>query len=456
MKQTDTYHGPTHGPVKAALMALLRPVTAVRRGDHQRLITAWGVHLLGGLGVVFAVWVLSAWSMMSHRVYGREAVWLLPGEMGELAREFFEELDQVWLWVAMVFTAVGIELTWLVSAGAAMSWSAMDEPIRTSYAKALRRLWLVTPHGATLTLVVGAAIVWADRSRSGFFMNLRNAEQIVVAGALILGGLWLIRVFLGALTCKEPSAVCLWPARCLRCGYQLTGLDDNQSCPECGSSVQQSLDPKARQGITMLPGPGGWLAQTRDAVRRPKALGQTVHVLTPDAGHRKALYWTILLIMLSGPIAMLLGGAVVMFINAYVNGYSFDNWMSENIWMLVMVGFWLALWTAGVAVGLVLLVSTVVGLIEGVKQGRNLMPASVRAAGYQSGFLLLWTWVFAVNVLALVIMGELDLLQTLSIYYNLDMELFIFLWFTGVCVLGLAIYVTLITRATRAARHASW
>ena len=61
MKRDDDYGEPRYSPAKAAVVALVRPVTAVRRGDHLGLGWAWGVHVAGGILTIVAVVLLTGY-----------------------------------------------------------------------------------------------------------------------------------------------------------------------------------------------------------------------------------------------------------------------------------------------------------------------------------------------------------------------------------------------------------
>ncbi len=454
MKQTDAYHGPSHGPVKAALMSLVRPVSAVRRADHLPLWHTWGVHAAGMGCFWFAIWVLAALESMRYEVGVAEAILLLPDEMAELAGEFIEELDQVWMWIALFFMGLFTELSFVLAGLVAMSWGARDEPWRFSYSRALRRMWLLTPHAGTVTLLCGVAIGWIDWYYWDHYDTL-GAQYILSTAVFGTGSLWSLWVFLAALGCRKPASVCRWPAGCMHCGYQLTGIGHDQTCPECGHAIKDTLSKQTRPGIA---GPGWllwWIKTSYSAVRRPAELGKTIHVLSPDNGHRRCLAISIVGIMLISPVAMGIIFLTMRLIQLYTHNYDYFS-VEDTIQVMLVAGNSIGLAMTASLVGLALLSATVIGLIDGWRVRRNLMPAAVRAAGYQSGFVLLWAVVFWANLVPFVAAIELDMLTRVAIRFDVDMELLIFVWQGGLLLLGVTIYAALIAKATRAAMHANW
>ena len=454
MRQTDPILEPGFGVIQAAVTSLVRPVTAVKRADHLPWWQAWIVHVIGMFGLAFVIWVLGALDSVRYSASFMEAIIDLPGEMIELTHEAVEELDQPIIWVAMFFTAVFTEVSWVVSAAVAMSWSAEDEPWLKSYIRALRRLWLLTPHLGSIVLVCGLVITWAERVYWGYNAFL-DMDVLINVWAVAAASLWSLWIVLSALGCRRPTAMCRWPAGCIHCGYQLLGLDHDQNCPECGRAIHDTLDKQARPGITQLGWFKWWIGLTCRSVRKPTWLGQTMHVLSPDPGHRRCLGMSAAAIMLISPIA--LGGvyAILGIVLSYLNNVSYYN-VRDGLRAALVAGTWMGLLITATMVGSALLCATVIGLIEGYRSGRNLMPAAVQAAGYQSGFTLLWTVVFWANMVLFVTVMELELLQRFATRFNLDSELLVMLWLGGVILLGISIYASLIAKATRAARYANW
>lgn len=432
------------------MAALFRPVRAVRRADHLPLWKAWGIHLAGTLLAWIVTLLLVAWSEAPDNASPVQVL----GALFIILTDLVGELDQVAVWVAIIFTALGIELVWLVSAAVMMPWSAHDEPMRQSYRRALRRLCLITPHLATIIVLAGGMMIWIDRQSWDYseWFSFGEIFQFFVFTAACLWSLWFV---LAALGCLAPTAFCCWPARCEGCGYQLTGLQPDQDCPECGLAIERTLSHTTRPGIRGPGGIGWWLKQSYKAIRRPTEFGNSMHVLSPDAGHRRCLAFTLVLLMLASPIAM---GALYMAIEAvesYVDRNNTFDW-DQLIFISIVVGLWMGLLMTGILVAVALMGSGLAGILEGWRNGRNLMPAAIRGACYTSCFGLFWALVLWCNLMMFVIIMELDLLNPITRRYNLFPEDVALTWFGGVILIGLMIYLFLIGRVTKAARYANW
>ncbi len=447
------------------VVALVRPIRAVTRGDHLPLWKAWLVHLVGA-GLTAAVMMVLALDYITFENIAMRW-WIfyeddLPPEIP----------DEVMTWTAVATKAIFIEASVLVFAAVVMSWCARDEKIRESYTRALRRLFLLTPHAAMVFALTGLGILWLDRSEWTFYEWYGYGEMARFL-VFFVACLWTLWVVLAALGCRSAPAMSRWPARCEGCGYQLTGLTTNKDCPECGLAIMRSLEQCVRPGITPHPrmGIGWWLHQTHQAVRRPTAFGKSLDTLSPESDHRRCLAVTIVLLILASPIAMDL-----MYRSALLaKKDTYRNWSTdwEDIgWdftsIITLEGGCMGLPLTATTVVVVLGGATLIGLIEGWRHGRNLMPAAIRAACYQSGFAVFWAVIFWLGLEVFVVGYELNLMdsivlpQNFHVYhlivipYNIYVFQLVGLWRLGVAALGITIYLWLIYRATHAARFANW
>jgi len=363
-------------------------------------------------------------------------------------------LDSPLGWAEFIFTALALEVqVWLMALGM-MSWSARDEPIRASHRRALRRLYLLTPHAATVVALTGAAIVWTNRlDQSGY----DYLPTVLFFLAFTTTSIWSLWIVLRTVGCRGASAMCRWPARCEECGYQLAGTHQDSDCPECGLAVVKTLGENVRPGIE--PARQGlaqtmryWLEQTYRSVRRPTSFGKTLHVLSPDLGHRRCLAITLTVLLISSPVAV---AGLYVVVESTTSISSGIDW--EEVAQVALVG--------GTIMGLMIVAVTtsatlggagLIGSVTGKRHGRNLMPAAVRAACYQSGFAVLWSAIFWINLLLFMLAIESNWLDPIAARYNFDPELLAFAWLFGVVGLGVLIYLALIARATTAARFANW
>jgi hypothetical protein len=442
---------PRYSAGKAAAVVLFRPITAVRRSDHLSLSWAWAVHVMGMMYVLGVLALLSA--------YGSTGGSPTLSEIRELSAWTIEnvlnELDNPLAWAMAIAVALFIEATVMVSALLTMSWCAKDEKVARSYKRALRRLFLLTPHAALVVTLTGGFLITLTKTY-WLFAGWYTLSEIAQFLAVAVASLWSLWVVLAALGCRSGPAVCRWPARCEGCGYQLAGLRPDQRCPECGQAIVQTLGRDIRTGISPAVGFTGWLCQTYQAVRRPALLGKRLHVMSSDADYHRCLAVTIVLLMLTSPIAT----GVLWLVVSSVRTILQADWDLISLDMLfqaiILGGTWIGLMLTATTVAVALGGAVIIGLIEGKRCGRNLMPAAIRSACYLSGFAVLWSFIFWVDLAVFVVVMELDLLTPIATRYNIDLELLVLGWQFGVVGLGIVIYLFLIGRATHAARHANW
>lgn len=455
------HHSPNdplrYGPVRVGLTALVRPVTAVRRGDHLPMWKAWVVHMVGVALTPAVATALVVWGDIQGRADLQSYLAALMFQWEAIT----DALREPGTWTTTALTLAGIELFWVASAITVMSWSARDEPFRDSFDRSLRRLYLLTPHTATITLVSGAVFAWLDRWARYYLFNGGLPDPFMVQrlltaltfGAACLWSLWVVLVGLGI---DRVAVMSRWPALCRVCGYELAGLKRGRDCPECGEMAESSTDRTTRPGNGQPGGVIWWLAQTYQAVRRPSALGGRLHVLSPDPAYKRCLVFTISWMMLCSPFAF--GGL-------YLVATAAENMSSTSSQHFDTREFAQAVCIGGTMMGLALTAAVafsavggagLAGAIEGYRNGRNLMPAAIRAACYLSGFACLWAIVFWCNLAVLVVTMQLNMLASISLRYHIPLNDLVFGWVGGVALIGILIYVGQIGRATRAARFANW
>ena len=448
MKQVDDTNEPEYGPAKAAVVALCQPVTAVRRADHLSLWRAWWVHAAGVVMVAGVILLLAGYeSQGTHATFGAGVARSMV-----MVEDMAHEMDRPGPWAGILGGILFIEAWVWLAAVAVMSWCAREEKFRASVGRALRRLFLMTPHAAVVVGVVGTALVGVSRSQwlGHRGAQIRDYGYPLVVLIIAAGCFWSLWVLLKALGCRPAPAVCRWPARCEGCGYQLAGLSREQSCPECGRELIKTLDQSSRPGIQGVKGLGDWLRLSYRAVRRPTAFGRKMHVLSSDVGYRKCLAITLTLVAATAPTAM----AGCLILDKVLSGYMdiLDRGWEMAVIAGIVLGTMMVATTALAALG----IAGLTGLIAGWRHGRNLMPAAIRAACYQSGFAVVWALVFWCNMAVFVVVMELNLLPPISAKYNIASEKLVFGWHYAVVGTGLIIYGILVERATKAAKYANW
>lgn len=373
--------------------------------------------------------------------------------VGVVKSRLVSQFSDLPTWVDWLVTLLAFELGFFMAASLAMSWCARDEKPRAAQMRALKRLFLLTPHAAVVIVLSGMAVTVFDLfPRAYEAPGYRTAALLLVIVAVALWSAWVV---LNALTYGQASAACRWPAGCEGCGYPLIGLLPTQDCPECGLSIAKTLNETARPGIAAYKGFFGWLRLTWQAVRRPTLLGGNMHIYSPDPNPMRHMTITTVLLML-----IAYGGAWSVIMTAW--------WMRANAgrsWHLNPDEFAVAVVIIGSVIGLGMVAALmlfalggagVIGELVGKPHGRNLMPAAARAARCLSGFAVFWALVFWANAAIFVIVMELDLLTPIATRYQLSKQDIVLTWLVGVVWLGIGIYLYLMYRATRAARFANW
>ncbi len=449
MKQSsENPSEPKYGLVDAAMVPLFRPVMAVRRADHLTMWRAWIVHCTGLVMIVVVILLL-----IGYESQGRHATFVGGvSKTMEIVGELIRETDEPAEWAGLIAGILLIEACVWLAAVAGMSWCAREEKFRHSHQRALRRLWLLTPHAATVIGVVGVALIYIERSQ---WMTHRNVHPINYGVPLIslivaAGCFWSLWVLLKALGCRPSPAMCRWPARCENCGYQLAGLSHRLDCPECGREIYKTLYRSPRLGGITVKGLGDWLRVSCQSIRRPTALGQRIQVMSSDTSHQKCLAISLSMVAVTIPSAA--AGAVIMdyLLSEHMN--ILDRGWGEAVIVASALGTMMVGTTALVVLG----IAGLTGMIAGWHRKRNMMPASIRVACYQSGFAVLWALVFWFSMGLFVVVMELDLLSPISAKYNIASEKLVFAWHYAVVGTGLIIYGILVERATKATKHANW
>lgn len=193
-----------------------------------------------------------------------------------------------------------------------------------------------------------------------------------------------------------------------------------------------------------------WIRQSLGAIFRPKALGKRMRVMTTDPGHRRCLGITVAVQVMLTPIA----AAGLMAAFQVVNPSMTGHWQ-RTLPVIASICIGVSLAMIATTAGAVLMVAAVAGVTQGRRHQRNLMPAAVRAAGYLSGFAVLWSCLFWCSLAALLVVMEKNLLPPISARYNLSQEKIIIYWHYGLVLIGLLIFGVLVERVTKAARHAN-
>jgi hypothetical protein len=130
---------PAWSATKTLWTAWLMPAATARHATRLPLWRAWCAHLLALLLAALLFEFFVCWDFEWNLDQARSSFMNL---LGELINAFAQR--PVETTVATVTLFIGIELAFLVLAGAVTAWAARDERLRSSFAHALRQTWLHT------------------------------------------------------------------------------------------------------------------------------------------------------------------------------------------------------------------------------------------------------------------------------------------------------------------------
>jgi uncharacterized membrane protein len=165
-------------------------------------------------------------------------------------------------------------------------------------------------------------------------------------------------------------------------------------CPECGEPVIKSMGPEARGGTTWEKHDKSnrwpaWKECFIEPILRPKEFGRLLQVTQPITAHRTYLFCDLPVIFAIG-LFSIVGGFII------TNGIH-RLWSESPDFFIVTIIFGFACVIGTVMV--TLFGGWLIGWGHSVRHKRNLMPVSMQAACYLSGYLILWAIFGALNFL---------------------------------------------------------
>lgn len=442
----------------------LRPAAWAPRTDRVPLRLAFLIHVLAGIGVLVAGLSIDPFSdWLRDNDFSFLHLW------AESASRFVRVFERHTA-EALLFTAVMVvltEISCVVIALLVMLWGAADEPLRTSFAHALRRVWLHTTQAVPLFVLGGAPIAYMEHLRWLFMTSIqaqrtqwawrgwetypwwiRNDEVIIgyIAVAVSLWFLWaLFRAAGVPRRDSEPDR----PPTCEYCGYNLTGTAIEGRCPECGVPAVLSLGPDVRRGTAYDRAPKGgfsvmeecWL----DAILSPKTIGRQIQVTQPSRRYRRCLT----AVWVPAFVVCAVGLLVAFFVTQ--RGPVSAGKMVELLLVMPLVGVCVP---AGVFL-LAMLIACAVGLYLSIREKRNLLPATVQMQSYLGGFLLAWMvfgWFWTVLAISL---DNARAFRGVGRAFRIDDDVVAFLFWLLPTAGSLLLDVALVWKGTVAARYAN-
>jgi len=486
--------------IAAFVTAWTYPATSARRTAHVSLWRAYVVHFLAALLTFVMITMLV--SLIDFREPTHYLFEIIEGITGDWWRRAL---------VALTVCALGIEFGYLLLAALLMPWGAADERLRSSWSHALRITWLHTSHALPTVLLVGGlsafyeeaarndrrmrpyptypqwiaaptppagaapnSKAWREYSAKmeeykqktrkmqaewqAAYENWRRHRPLLLKygeGTITTIGtacaFWLLWAMHRAVSVRRSTPTIQRPPTCEFCGYNLVATPIESRCPECGQLAVDSLGPHARPGTPWdrrehVGRLKAWWRTGSDAIFRPSQLGRQIRVLALGRDHGRFL-------------AVHLPAVFIMGVTGIVSCFLFDWCRNPGLWFQVDILSVLGPVFGGMTVLTVLaiagLTAGVVGLVFSLRNGRNLLPASVQAACCLGHYLTAWTLFGTVLAFAAFVADENQPLRQAIRQMNLNPEVTLFwLWLIPnlACLGG---YAILVWKTTAAAQYAN-
>ena len=435
----------------AMLTTWLRPATAGRRTAHVGFLAAWLVHagaaMIGALAFLFYFsWADGSWSADPSAILYR-----FESHLARFIR-FATTRRGALIVVAEIISvqAAMIILTYVV-----MAWGARNESRGESFTATLRRVWLHTTH-LTVVILAGVLAIFAlhdaIRRQAQMFGNYpwyaQYKELIVFYICFLLVGWWLWAL-LRLVASDRPTRPVEGPPLCDRCGYNLTGTQSDATCPECGMAVIDSLGPDVRPGPVWqrrryINRVGVYVGSLIEPIIAPDRFGRQLKLLQPGRDHHVFLLANLAVLAL----ITVQGCLTLITVMSLVEGFA-----TLVVWVnfpLMGSAFFVVLGLAIVLAG-----ASLVGSFAGRIHNRNLLPASIQAACYLCGYLMIWSCIFWWFATVAAADFAHVLFRSLAEVYGVDMESIWVGTLWGGDALALAGYLFLIYRITAATRYSN-
>lgn len=486
--------------IAAFVTAWTYPATSARRTAHVGLGRAYVVHFLAALLTFVMITVLVS------LVDFQDPTHYLAEMIEEFTGRRWQQASQI-----LAASVLSIELGYLVLAALLMPWGAADERLRSSWSHALRITWLHTSHALpTVLLVGGLSALYEEAARTDRRMRpypsypswiaaptppagaapdskawreysakmeeykqktqriqaewqaayenwRRNRPLLLKYGEGIITAIgtacafWVLWAMHRAVSVRRSTPAIRRPPTCEFCGYNLIATPFESRCPECGQRVVDSLGPEVRAGTPwnhrqQVGRLKAWWRTGLDAICQPSRQGRRIQVLA--FGHDHSRFLAVHL-----PAIFILGAAGIIscFLFEWLNHVG-AFFQADILMVLAPVFGGMAVLTVLAIAGLT---ACVVGLAFSLRNGRNLLPASVQAACYLSHYLTAWTLFGSALAFAAFVADENQPLRRAIWQMNLNPEFVLFMSWLIPNLTCLAGYAILVWKTTAAAQYAN-
>lgn len=470
------------------------------------------MHLGWSLVALLTVVMVDAYlstAQATARAGATDTCWAVVAHAFSTVEEFLSVLEKrpIPVSLAVLGIALAIEIEFLLIAGLFGAWGALDEPIGQTYREAIRRTWAWTPFVVPAILTVGfvggslerwkarwnaehpSGVTWPafpaypnlppddpafakaladyqaefarynaevqrvrpiiaahDRSKP---WAMRASEPLLVFSVFACN-LSLLTTLLWIIGRRRMTKPVDRPPLCEACGYNVLTIAADGRCPECGVDVVASIGPEVRPGApwAFRASIGHFVAWSRtwnETLLRPTSLGRRIRVTGAGRDHRSFLF-------LHMPVAFLIG-AIGLLSNVAVMAGAKELLQEPAVSLLIgcVFGCGCVIGTLGV----VLAAATGMGLWIGLRNGRNLLPASMQAASYLVTYLVLWEVFGAATACGAILLANDAWLYALQEISGVNREvLAVWVWIIPNSVMAL-LFIRQVYRVTYAARFAN-
>jgi len=501
---TTTLSQEPRWPIVYALFTCwIYPATTARRTAHVPLWQVWFFHFCSALLILFTILMLVAYS---------EAKSINLVSIVDRLNVIFFGLHRVFqhkplnVIATVFFSFLGIQLVFIIIPFFLMAWGAKDESLKSSYRNALRQLWIRTAHILLILIIVAPVGVAFENASSQWnrdhpspswpippapptlsqndpnytkvnseYLVAKNTYDtdltiyqskrrtinnlrpwyfgfygFIVAIPSFVMGLWMIWALLRGIGVTRKVPKIDRPPLCEACGYNLTSMPLDSRCPECGEYVIDSLGPGARTGtLWEKQYQSNWrLAWSQSfllPIRSSQPFGRKIQITPSTTAHRYYFAMQLPMIFFIGTISLFL---------SFICTADLDVVNDEKYIMLsaaVIFGFACVIGTVVVT----LFAGWLIGWAQSLRHKRNLMPASMQASCYLTGYLVLWAIFGALNAGFIFLMHELRVIHELNYLTGMYRDSIITLMIFVPNVICGVYYLLLVARVTSGAWYAN-
>lgn len=435
--------------VYALFTCWVYPATTARRTAHVPLWQVWLFHFCSALLIFFTIMILIAFSEAGSFNFIHIVDRFIDrfSNIGNVFQHYPFEI---------IAAVLGIQLVFIIIPFFLMAWGAQDEPLKSSYRNALRQLWIRTAHISVglitisiITVILGIA---KENWRGLFYQKPWHVEHLgtIIVLSSIITALWILLALLRSMGATRKVPKIDRPPLCEACGYNLTSMPMDSRCPECGEYVIDSLGPEARTGTLWEKQYQTnkwqvWKESFLSPIRSSQPFGRQIQVTQSATAHRYYFAMHLPMIFFIGAISLFC---------SYINEVGIDDFMGEPAIVLLIMPIDGCACVIGTVI-VTLFAGWLIGWAQSMRHKRNLMPASMQASCYLTGYLVLWAIFGALNAGFINLMQELRVIHEINYMtgmYRDTIAAFMFLIPNAICGVY---YLLLVARVTSGAWYAN-